>query len=162
MNPLNQREAADRTISYPGKIPSTPIIWPSTQHKANQIQQTKGSATPQVVNVLPTTQPSKPAVAPRTTPKPVSNVRVVSRIAGGQRIFTVQFNHPADQYYQGSSVYLKRGNGQPTQVASGAKSPLTFTASKSAAPHSLFVSSFGPVGETNILTSPAARVKLSL
>lgn len=160
MNPLNQREATADTIVYPGKIPSTPIIWPSNQHRENQIQQTKATATPQSANVLPTTQPSASAVAPRTTPPAVSRVRVATRLNGSSKTITVQFNHPGSVYFQGASVYLKKGNGQPVQVASGAKSPLTFTVARTAAPHTIHVTSFGPGGETNVLTSPSTRVRL--
>lgn len=147
--------------AHPGNIPSTPLIWPAASHSSNQIQQTKSRATPQTANVIPTTQPAASSVAPRTTPAHVSRVRVVSKVVGTQKTFTIKFTHPAgDPHYQGSTVYLKRGKEQPTQVASGAKSPLTFTVAKSAAPHAIFVSSWGPWGETNVLTSPSARVRL--
>lgn len=148
---------------FPGHIPKTPIIWPASQHKANQIQQTKTSAKPQAPFVLPTTQPTTSAVAPRTTPQAVSNVRVVSRPPiGGQKTVTVQFSHPpGDQYFSGANVYLRRANQQPTLVASGAKSPLTFTAPTHTAPHSVYVTSVGNWGETNVLTSPSTPVRLS-
>src|ERR1019366_7706878 len=116
-------------FAHPGKIPSTPIIWPAPRHASNQIQQTKGSAKPLTANVIPTTQPNASSVEPRTTPKPVSGVRVVTqRAVNGQKTVTVQFRHPpGDQYFAGANVYLRRANGQPTLVAGGAKSPLTFT-----------------------------------
>ena|ERR1700733_12943285 len=148
---------------HPGSVPSTPLIWPALAHTSNQVQQTKISAVPRAANVLPTTQPSVPSVAPRTTPVPVSGVRVVTKPAvAGQKTIIVQFIHPhGDRYFQGASIYLQRKNGQPTQVASGNKSPLTFTMPVSNAPHSLFVTSIGPWGETNVLTSPSRRVKLT-
>lgn len=146
---------------HPGSIPKTPIIWPAAQHRSNQIQQTKGSAKPQVMFALPTTQPSQSQVAPRTTPKPVSNVRVVTRISGIQKTVTVQFNHPpGDQYFSGANIYLRRANQQPVLVASGAKSPITFTTTRSAAPHAVYVTSVGNWGETDVLTSPSHPVRL--
>ena len=146
---------------YPGAIPATPILWPAVQHTSNQVQQTKGSAKPQATGVLPTTQPNQSTVAPRTTPAHVSNVRVVSRNVGGQKNITVQFNHPSgDPYFSGANVYLRSGTKQPVLVASGAKSPLTFTATNDSAPHSIHVTSVGNWGETDVLTSPSAPVKL--
>ena len=152
----------DNTPSqHPGAVPSQPLTWPAPRHVSNQVQQTKGSARPQTVSVLPTTQPSVPSVAPRTTPKNVSHVRVVTRPAvAGNKTVIVQFNHPQDPYFQGSSVYLKRAGGQPTQVASGNKSPLTFTVPVNDAPHALFVTSWGPWGETNTTSSPSRPVRL--
>ena len=146
---------------HPGHIPVTPIIWPTNSHHSNQIQQIKGSAKPQVANAPPTTQPGRATVPPRTTPDHVSNVRVMTRPAeGGQKTVIVQFAHPSGPYFQGASVYLKRAGGQPTQVASGNKSPLTFAVPATAAPHAVHVTSWGPWGETNVLTSPGARVRL--
>ena len=155
-------EVQDDALSvYPGSIPSTPIIWPTVQHNANQIQQTKGSAKPQATGVQPTTLPNQSTVAPRTTPAHVSNVRVVSRNVGGQKNLTVQFNHPSgDPYFSGAKVYLRQGNQEPVLVASGSKSPLTFTATNNSAPHSIFVTSVGNWGETDVMTSPGAPVKL--
>lgn len=151
----------DKTLhNHPGTVPSSALVWPADRQKSNQIQQTKGSAQPLAPFVLPTTQPNKSIVEARTTPKQVSNVRVVSRSSGSVKTLTVQFNHPTDPYFQGASVYLKRSGQEPTQVASGAQSPLTFTVPKSAAPHAIHVISFGPWGETNILQSPSVHVKL--
>jgi hypothetical protein len=159
---VDEKDKVSTTIAYPGAIPSTPIIWPSNQHKSNQIQQTKGSAKPQASNVVPTTQPNQSLVAPRTTPAPVSNVRVVLRPSSTQHAVTVQFTHPAgDPYFAGANVYLRRAGQQPTLVASGAKSPLTFTVDKNAAPHSIYVTSSGNWGETDVLTSPSSPVRLS-
>lgn len=148
---------------HPGRIPTTNVEWPIHRHRANQIQQTKGSAKPQSSNVLPTTQPNQSAVAPRTTPGPVSHVRVVSKVApNGRKILTVQFNHPGgDPYFAGANVYLKRGRGLPVQVASGAKSPVQFTVDKDTAPHTVHVTSFGNWGETDVLSSPSRRVRLA-
>lgn len=155
-------EVQDTTLSvYPGSVPSTPILWPAVNHRGNQIQQTKGSAKPQAFGVQPTTQPNQSTVAPRTTPAHVSNVRVVSRNVGGQKNITVQFNHPSgDPYFSGAKVYLRSGTKEPVLVASGSKSPLTFTATNDSAPHSIHVTSVGNWGETDVLTSPAAPVKL--
>lgn len=151
---------APNTI-HPGVIPSTPILWPTDQHRSNQIQQTKGSAKPQASFVIPTTQPNTSAVQPRTTPATVSKVRVVSRQATNGRAITVQFNHPSgDPYFSGANVYLQKSGQQPTLVASGAKSPLTFTAAKDEAPHSIFVTSVGNWGETAITRSPSHPVRL--
>lgn len=147
---------------HPGHIPTTPIIWPANSHKGNQIQQTKGSAKPQASFVLPTTQPNQSSVPPRTTPQPVSNVRVVLRPSTGQKQVTVQFNHPSgDPYFQGANVYLRRAGQQPVQVASGAKSPLTFNVANNSAPHAIYVTSAGNWGETNVLTAPSHPVRLS-
>jgi hypothetical protein len=160
-NLMNKQDT--QITAHPGSIPTTPVIWPAPRHVSNQVQQTKGSAKPQATFVLPTTQPSVSAVPPRTTPQQVSHVRVVSKPpVSGQKSVTVQFNHPSgDPYFSGANVYLRRAGQEPTLVASGAKSPLTFTAPVHAAPHSLFVTSCGNWGETNILTSPSARVRLS-
>lgn len=146
---------------HPGSVPSQPIKWPAPRHVSNQVQQTKGSAKPQS-NPLPTTQPSVSAVAPRTTPANVGRIRVTTRPAvNGQKTITVQFTHPGgDQYFAGANVYLKRAGGQPTQVGGGAKSPLTFTVPVSDAPHSVFVSSVGNWGETDVLSSPSHPVRL--
>ena len=147
---------------HPGDIPKTPVVWPADRHQSNQIQQTKGSAKPQAAFVLPTTQPNQSSVAPRTTPAPVSAVRVVLRPATGGKLVTVQFNHPSgDPYFASANVYLKRAGQQPTLVASGAKSPLTFTTPLHHAPHSIYVTSVGNWGETNVLTSPSHPVRLS-
>lgn len=146
---------------HPGKIPETPVIWPVDQHAQNQIQQLKISAKPQSTFTLPTSGPGAAAVPPRTTPGKVSNVRIVSRPGSGQKTVTVQFNHPpGDQYYMGSNVYLRQANGQPTLVAKGTKSPITFTVPTSTAPHSIFVTSVGNWGETDVLSSPSAPVRL--
>lgn len=153
----------DRLITaHPGSIPTTPIIWPAPRHVSNQVQQTKGSAKPQTANVLPTTQPNASAVPPRTTPAPVSHVRVVTRPAvNGNKTVIVQFNHPSnDPYFAGANVYLKRAGAQPTQVGGGAKSPITFTVPTHNAPHTVLVSSFGNWGETDIGSSPAHHVRL--
>lgn len=147
---------------HPGVIPSQPIIWPADRHASNQIQQTKGSATPQASFVLPSVSVSQSRVPPRTTPAQVSHVRVIRRNVGTQKSVTVQFNHPSgDPYFSGANVYLRKANGQPTLVASGAKSPLNFQVPSNAAPHSIFVTSVGNWGETDILTSPSAPVRLS-
>jgi hypothetical protein len=148
--------------AYPGRIPSSPIVWPAPRQIANQIQQTKGSAKPQAAFVLPTTQPSKARVAPRTTPAPVSAVRVILRPNAGGKQVTVQFTHPSgDPYFASANVYLRRAGQQPTLVASGAQSPLTFVAPLNAAPHSVYVTSCGNWGETNVLTSPSHPVRLT-
>ena len=148
--------------AHPGAIPSTPIIWPAKSHTTNKIQQTKAQAIPQSPFVLPTTQPAASAVASRTTPNPVSNVRVVLRSTPGQKSVLVQFAHPSgDPHFQGANVYLRRAGQQPTLVAGGAKSPLTFNVANHAAPHSIYVTSWGSWGETSILTSPSHPVRLS-
>lgn len=150
------------TLVHAGSIPTTPHIWPAVAHVKNQVQQTKGSAKPQTANVLPTTQPAQSSVPPRTTPQPVSHVRVVSKpAANGQKTVTVQFNHPSgDPYFAGANAYLRKGRGEPVQVASAAKSPITFTVPVSDAPHAVFISSQGNWGETDILTSPSHHVRL--
>jgi hypothetical protein len=153
---------ADKLDILPGSVPVTPIIWPADSHTRNKIQQLKAGGVPQAPFVLPGTQPAKSAVAPRTTPQPVSRLRISSKTEASQKTITVKFTHPGgDLYFQGASVYLKRAGGQPTQVASGAKSPLTFTVPVTAAPHSVFITSYGPYGETDVNTAPSARLKLS-
>jgi hypothetical protein len=158
MNPKDVIIAA-----HPGSVPSTPIIWPATSpHTVNKIQQTKGSAKPQTANVLPTTQPNASAVPPRTTPAPVSHVRVVTRPpVNNQKTVTVQFNHPpGDPYFAGVNVYLRRAGQAPTLIAGGAKSPVTFTTPTHQAAHAIFVTSVGNWGETDVLTSPSHPVRL--
>jgi hypothetical protein len=157
---MNQQDTI--LTPHPGKVPSTPILWPISQHVSNQVQQTKGSAKPFTTNVRPTTQPNQSAVSPRTTPAKVSHVRVVTKPAvNGQKQITVQFNHPGgDPYFAGANIYLKKGKGQPAMVASVAKSPATFTVPVSTAPHSIVVSSVGNWGETPVNSSPSARVRL--
>ena len=151
-----------RVPRHPGDNPISPVVWPAPRQVVQQVQQTKINAQPQSTFALPTTQPSTAVVPPRNTPANVTHVRVVARAAvQGQKTMVVQFNHPSnDPYFQGASVYLKKAGGQPTQVASGAKSPLTFTVPVNVAPHALHVTSFGPAGETNILTSPGHPVRL--
>jgi hypothetical protein len=151
------------TANHPGATPTSPVVWPAPRQVSNQIQQTKISAKPQAQFALPTVAPSTPIVAPNTTPAAVSQVRVITRkaVAGNKQI-TIQFNHPSnDPHFAGATVYLKRAGGEPTQVASGSKSPLTFTVPVSTAPHAIHVTSFGNWGETNILQSPSHPVKLS-
>lgn len=158
---MNEKDTI--TTPHPGSIPSTTIVWPADRHQSNQIQQTKGSAKPQAPFVLPTTQPNQSSVPPRTTPQHVSQVRVVLRPGGGvgQKNVTVQFNHPSgDPYFSSANVYLRRAGQQPTLVASGAKSPLSFTVPVNAAPHAVYVTSVGNWGETNVLTSPSHPVGL--
>jgi hypothetical protein len=154
----------DTTVRVqPGEIPKTKIVWPTFSHHTNQIQQTKGSAKPQnqVAFKALSTQPSQSAVSPRTTPAKVSRLRVTSKVIGGQKQITVKFTHPGgDPYFAGANVYLRRAGQQPTLVAGGAKSPLTFMAAPNQAPHSLFVTSTGNWGETDVLLSPSARVRL--
>jgi hypothetical protein len=147
---------------HPGAIPTTPIIWPADRQKSNQIQQTKGSAKPQAPLVLPTTQPNQSAVAPRTTPGPVTDVRVISRPAvSGQKTIVVQFNHPpGDPYFAGASVYLRKTGAQPALVSAGSKSPLTFTVPVNAASYAVHVVSDGNWGSTDVLTSPSRPVRL--
>lgn len=143
------------------QVPTKSFLMPSNSHPGNQIQQTKGSAKPQIANVLPTTQPSQSSVAPRTTPAKVSSVRVVTRHAVGSKAITVQFTHPpGNQYFSGANVYLKKAGQQPTLVASGAQSPLTFTASNDPAPHAVYVTSVGNWGETDVLSSPSHPLRL--
>lgn len=156
---------AEDTIitAHPGKVPTTPLLWPAAPHTQNKIQQVKGSAKPTTANVLPTTQPNASSVAPRTTPAPVSHVRVVTKPpVNGQKTVTVQFIHPhGDPYFAGANVYLRQGRKQPVLVAAGAKSPLTFTAPQSNAPHAIYVSSVGNWGQTDILTSPSHHVRMT-
>jgi hypothetical protein len=158
---LKKTIEAART-SQPGTTPTQPIIWPADRQKSNQIQQVKGSAKPQSSFVLPTTQPNAAIVAPRTTPKNVSHVRVISaRAVNGQKPLTVQFNHPpGDPYFAGVNVYLRRAGQQPTLVAGGAQSPVHFTVPTHAAPHAIFVTSTGNWGETSVMSSPSHPVRL--
>lgn len=151
----------DTSQQHPGSVPSTPIVWPADRHQSNQIQQVKGSAKPQAAFVLPTTQPGQSLVAPRTTPPKVSHVRVIGRKAvNGQKTVMVQFNHPGSPYFAGANVYLRRAGQPPTQVAGGAQSPISFTVPVHAAPHSIFVTSVGNWGETEVLSSPSKAVRL--
>lgn len=147
---------------HPGKIPSTPFAWPTNRHTSNQVQQTKGSAKPQSANVLPTTQPNQSAVPPRTTPAQVSRIRVVTKPAvNGQKQITVQFNHPGgDPYFAGANVYLRKSQGKPVMVASGAQSPIQFTVPVNTAPHTIHITSQGNWGETDVATSPSHPVRL--
>ncbi len=160
--PISPVAEVIRSTYHPGSVPATPIIWPADRQKSQQIQQTKGSATPQSQFALPSTQPSTAVVAPRTTPPNVQNVRVVTRKAvGGNKQLTVQFNHPnGSPYFQGANVYLRKAGQQPTLIGGGAQSPIHVTVPTHQAPHAIYVTSFGPWGETNLLTSPSHPVKL--
>lgn len=157
MNPLDTRPA-----KHPGEIPSSPVVWPEPRHVQNQVQQTKSQAKGQAAFVLPSVQPSTSAVPARTTPKNVSHVRVVTKPSvNGQKQITLQFNHPGgDPYFNGVNVYLKQAGKQPTLVAGGAKSPVTFTVPTHNAPHTITITSVGNWGETTIVSSPSARVNL--
>ena len=151
-----------KDANIPGHPRTEPLLWPQRHFQAAQIQQTKGSAKPQATNINPTTLPAQSSVSPRTTPASVSNVRVVLRSSSGQKQVTVQFTHPSgDPYFQGANIYLRHSGKQPTQVAGGAQSPLTFNVANNSAPHSVYVTSFGNWGETPVLTSPAQPVRLS-
>jgi hypothetical protein len=167
---LGESEEADafaNTFSglRPGGLPTTPIVWPVDSHVPTQIQQIKGTAPAQQSSVFPTTQPSRPTVAPKTTPGMVSNVRVLTKTVqteyGEKKQVTVQFTHPPnDPYFTGANVYLHQKGAQPALVTSGAKSPLQFTTDLSSAPHVIHVTSVGNWGETDVLTSPSAHVSL--
>jgi hypothetical protein len=167
---LGEAEEADAFAATfsglrPGGLPTTPLVWPVDSHVPTQIQQIKGSAPAQQSNVFPTTQPSRPTVAPKTTPGMVSNVRVLTKTVqteyGEKKQVTVQFTHPPnDNYFTGANVYLHKKGAQPTVVASGSKSPLQFTTDISSAPHVVRVTSVGNWGETNVLSSPSAPVSL--
>jgi hypothetical protein len=148
---------------HPGAIPSTPLVWPADRHARNQIQQTKGSAKPLTANVLPTTQPNASSVEARTTPQPVQNVRVVTRPAvKGQKTVMVQFRHPpGDPYFTGANIYLRRAGQQPTLIAGGAQSPISFTVPTHPAPHTIFITSVSNWGETHVASSPAHHVRLA-
>ena len=155
--------APEVDFPHPGYVPAQPVIWPGPTQRANQIQQTKVAAKPQQNFTLPTTQPNLSMVQPRTVPQMVSNVRVVSSAAkDGQKTIRVQFTHPGnDPYFAGARVYLRQGGSkQPVLVAGGAASPLSFTVPVNGAPHVLHVSSYGNWGETDILKSPSAHVRL--
>lgn len=154
---------ASHDSPLPGGTPTHPIVLPADSHTENKIQQIKGSAKPLTANVRPTTQPNQSSVNPRTTPKNVSHVRVVTRPAvNGQKTVTVQFNHPGgDPYFAGANVYLRKaGTPQSVLVAGGAQSPLRFTVPVHAAPHVVHVSSYGNWGETSIDNSPSRHVSL--
>lgn len=167
MSIFNEEEKSSYDLQFgpirPGMIPKTPILWPVLRDSQTKIQQNKSSAKPTSLSTLPTTLPSQSPVRARTTPQNVSKVRVVSRQAvNGQKPITVQFTHPnGDPYFAGANVYLKRAGQEPTLVASGTKSPLTFNTPLSAAPHSIYVTSYGNLGETEITTSPSHPVRLS-
>ena len=149
---------------FPGSNPTQPLAWPSGQHQSNQIQQTKGTAKAQVASAHPSTQPSTPTVAPRTTPPAVTHVRVVLRNHPSDstlKNLTVQFNHPGtNPYFSGANVYTKQSGKEPVLVAGGAKSPLTFSVTKSPIPTSVYVTSVSNWGETDILTAPSKSVRL--
>jgi hypothetical protein len=159
---MNPGQEIIKAVVHPGMNPVTPVIWPADRQKSQQIQQTKGSATPQSQFVLPSTQPSNSVVAPRTTPPTVTNVRIVSRKAvAGNKPLTVQFDHPSNNpYFSGVKVYLRRAGQQPTLVAGGAQSPVHFTMPTHQAPHSVYVTSVSNWGETAIMSSPSHPIRL--
>jgi hypothetical protein len=163
-NTKQEGEWAQIEFPHPGFIPSKPIIWPDPGQRRNQVQQTKISAKPFQTAVQPTTQPNQATVTPRTTPQMVSNVRVVTRAAvNGQKTVIVQFTHPGnDPYFAGARVYIRQAgqNKQPSLVAGGGASPLTFTVPVNQAPHVLHVTSYGQWGETPVTQSPAKPVRL--
>jgi hypothetical protein len=150
----------------PGHVPSAPIIWPALRNSPteNRINTAQISAKPLQTSVQPTNQPNQATVTPKTTPRMVSNVRVVTRSAvNGSKTVTVQFTHPGnDPYFAGARVYLRQAgqNKQPSLIAGGAASPLTFTVPVNQAPHVLHISSYSNWGETPVLTSPSAPVRL--
>jgi hypothetical protein len=146
----------------PGKVPTTPIVWPIQRSGQTKIQQNKVSAKQKALSTLTSVGPGQPPVLPRTTPATVSKVRVILRpVTGGQKPVVVQFTHPPqDQYFSGARVYLKKAGQQPTLVASGSKSPLTFNVPVNHAPHSIYVTSVSNLGETDISTSPSHPVRL--
>lgn len=159
---MNHSTEIIRALAHPGANTVTPIIWPADHQKTNQIQQTKGSATPQSQFALPSTQPSTAVVAPRTTPPVVQNVRVVTRKAvGGNKPLTVQFNHPTgNPYFSGVNIYLRRAGQQPTLIGGGSQSPVHLTVPTHQAPHSIYVTSTSNWGETAVMSSPSHPVRL--
>jgi hypothetical protein len=169
---LGQSEPSDFAARFagvrPGAVPSTPIVWPSDQHVPNQIQQVKANAPAQVPFAIPTNQPGRPVVAPRTTPGMVKNVRVITRqvtTPDGQtkKQVTVAFTHPPnDPYFAGANIYLHKSGAEPVLVASGAKSPLQFVTDASSVPHAVHVTSVGNQGETDVMKSPAAPLSLQV
>lgn len=145
---------------FPRAIPFTPLTWPTARNLQTQVQQIKTSSKSTVQSGLGTV--SQPRASARTTPQNVSHVKVTSKPNGDQKQVTVQFAHNTnDPYFNGASIYLRRAGTPPVKVASGAKSPITFSVPKSNASHSIFVVSDGNWGSTDVLTSPAHRLKLS-
>lgn len=142
---------------YPNVVKVEPIHWPTESE--DRIQQTKTGSKPQV-QTLPGT--ARPRVNARTVPRPVNNVRINRAQAGAnQHKVTVSFiQHPSDIYFQRVAVYLKQGNGEPTQVAGGSTSPISFTTNKTSAPSQVMVQSVGAWGATPIHRAPSHIVHL--
>lgn len=103
-------------------------------------------------------------VTPSTqgVPKVVSNVRATVKPNGSQRQVVVTFAQNAnDPYFTTALVYLRLGSGQPSVVAQGSLSPLSFTVSKTKLPASIVVCSSGNWGSTPVDASPATGVNLN-
>lgn len=95
-------------------------------------------------------------------PKTVSNVQAVAKSVGTSRQVTVTFAQNAnDPYFTTALVYLKLGTGQPTVVAQGPTSPLTFTVTKTKSPATVIVVSAGNWGSTAVQNSPATSLSLN-
>jgi len=145
---------------FPRATPFTPHTWPIARNLQTQIQQVKTSSKSTVQSGPGTV--SQPRTSARTMPQNVSNVRVTSKSNGDQKQVTVQFAHNTnDPYFSGASIYLRRAGTPPVKVASGAKSPITFSVPRSTASHSIFCVSDGSWGSPNVLSSPSKHVKLS-
>jgi hypothetical protein len=98
-------------------------------------------------------------------PKQVTNVNV--SVNNGQKgascAVTVMFRRdPADSSFSGVTVYVKgyKGNSNPTQVASGPTSPITFTLDNTGENVSFLVQSFGNGGNAPISSAPSCGTTL--
>lgn len=121
----------------------------------NQIQTIKASTQSTLVSPV--------AVAPGVA-QPVQNVRVTRRqISPTQLRVAVSFTpNPADKSFQGVNVSLSNVGGSPLRVASGTKSPVVFTVTKSptALSGSISVQSVGSFGTTSPAGSPGRALTL--
>lgn len=139
----------------PRQVPTQEVNWPEPQDIRNQIQQIKVAA----LSAHPTV---KQPVSLPTTPLAVNGVRVTRQITSAStRQVTVQFGHNTqDSYFQGVNVYLQTKTGVPALVASAPRSPVSFTAPKTAASSTVIVQSVGNSNSLAISRSPAKAVKL--
>lgn len=118
-------------------------------HLQSQIAQVKSAG---LVTISPNTQ---------GVPKTLSNVSVTVKKVGTQRRVTVAFiGNPNDVYFTHAEVYLQIGQSNPSLVAQGSSSPLSFTVSSTNTPAVVIVVSSGNWGRTEISSSPSASLTL--
>jgi hypothetical protein len=96
-------------------------------------------------------------------PQPVQNLRVTrTALSSTQYKVSVSFTpNPSDNYFQGVSVSLNQGNGNPVSVVTGKTSPITFVTTKTPAASAISVASVGSFANTSRPASPGRALALS-